>query len=122
MKGKGEYTMPDYLIQRLNNVLPQLPVENRGIIITIERVKVTLEILNNEKDKMLPQNARNLNRDQTPDGLDKRIKIKLDNDLRSANIISDFLSDYGIVRILRLRNIYGNRIVKWTQLLNEWTW
>jgi hypothetical protein len=93
-----------------------LPFKWRGIKIDREMIAITLEILNAENAKTLPQNCRNDVRNRTPDGLDRRIKTRRNNDLRTANIISDVLEDAGIVEIVKVKNL------KATRLLPEWCW
>jgi len=73
--------------QNVDNV----PFRYRGIMITRELIKITMELLNTEPTKTLPQNCRNDVRGKTSDGLDRRIKESLNTDLRTANIISDAL-------------------------------
>ncbi|GHV83670.1 hypothetical protein AGMMS50212_10100 [Spirochaetia bacterium] len=87
------------------------PFTYRGIKITEELLCTTLEILNAEETKALPQNARNLSAEDTPDGLDKRIKIKLCGNTRVANIVSDILAEKEIIEIIRQTNqtIHINR-------------
>ena len=83
------------------NKIGNPPLKERHILITRELVQTTMEILNLEPTKCLPQNCRNDIVERTPDGLDKRIKIKLHSDLRTANIISDMLANVGIVEITK---------------------
>lgn len=99
-----------------------IPFKLRGIKVTHELIRVTVEILNNEFTKTLPQNSRNASKDKTPDGLDKRIKDSLNIDLRTANIISDVLKESGIVEIITVENHITGRGVKGTRLLSEWCW
>ncbi len=100
----------------------KIPFKFRGIMITHELIKITLELLNAEPTKILPQNSRNDLRERTPDGLDRRIKERLNTDLRTANIISDVLEQSGIVKITQVRNQQTNRAVKGTELLKKWSW
>jgi len=104
--------------QSVDNV----PFRYRGIMITRELIKITMELLNAEPTKTLPQNCRNDVRERTPDGLDRRIKESLNTDLRTANIISDVLKLAGIVKIVPAKNPQTRRIVKGTKLLREWSW
>lgn len=82
--------------------IAQLPFRWRGIAITYELVGAAIAILNAEPSKTLPQNCRNDIRSRTPDGLDRRIKEKLNTDLRTANIISDVLEKADIVEVIVL--------------------
>lgn len=99
-----------------------LPIKNRGITITKELILATVEILNKETSKMLPQNCRNASREETPDGLDKRIKEAIGTDLRTANIISDILKEAGIVEVIKVKNQLSGKDIKATHLLPEWCW
>ena len=99
-----------------------LPYNCRGIKITHQLIQVTLECLNEEPSKTLPQNCRNNIRSKTPDGLDYRIKNRMGSDLRTANIISDILAEAGIVKITHIINPKTGRRIKASQLLKDWTW
>lgn len=107
-------------ISKVENRYGNLPFQHRGIKISKELIQVTMEILNSEPGKVLPQNCRNDIKDRTPDGLDRRIKERLNTDLRTANIISDILKEVGIVEIITMKNSGTKRIVKGTRLLPDW--
>jgi hypothetical protein len=107
-------------IERAYNV--NLPFMHRGIVISRELIGVTMEILNVEPDRTLPQNCRNAVRANTPDGLDRRIKERFNDNLRRANIISDVLANARIVEIIEMENFNTGKIVKGTQLRQEWYW
>jgi hypothetical protein len=96
----------------------KIPFKDRGIKITHELIKITIELLNAEPTKTLPQNCRNVVRERTPDGLDKRIKERLNTNQRKANIISDVLEKAGIVEVIQRTG----RTVKRTKLLEKWSW
>jgi hypothetical protein len=100
----------------------RLPFKCRGIKITSELIKTTLELLNAEPVKSLPQNSRNDIMERTPDGLDKRIKEFLNTNLRTANIISDVLADAGIAEIVLIENPKTGRLIKGTKLCQKWCW
>jgi hypothetical protein len=104
----------DAIGQKVNKI----PFKHRGIMITHELIKITIELLNAEPTKTLPQNCRNDVRERTPDGLDRRIKERLNINLRTANIISDVLEKAGIVEVIQRTG----RTVKRTKLLEEWYW
>ena len=93
-----------------------LPFWLRGISINRDLIKAAIIALNNSPQKTLPQNCRNDIRARTPDGLDLRIKEYLDTDLRTANIISDVLSEAGIVEVVTVMNPKTGRKVKGTKL------
>jgi len=112
----------DRACQTIGEKAESVPFRERGIAITRELIKTTMELLNSEPTKTLPQNCRNDVRERTPDGLDRRIKQSLNTDLRTANIISDVLARAGVVRIVQVRNPQTRREVKGTRLLREWTW
>ncbi|MBN2489132.1 MAG: hypothetical protein JXA98_08895 [Methanosarcinaceae archaeon] len=115
--------IPSNLLNKACDVIDgDLPYKYRGIMISCELIKTTMEILNAEVTKTLPQNCRNDIRERTPDGLDKRIKERLNTNLRTANIISDVLKSAGIVEIVQVINPHTNRIVKGTKLLQKWNW
>lgn len=99
-----------------------IPFKYRGITITNELIKATMEILNSAPGKILPQNCRNAVKCKTPDGLDKRIKEALDTDLRAANIISDVLQASGVTIIVNMLNTTTGRDIKGTKLSDEWSW
>lgn len=99
-----------------------MPFKLRGIVISQDLLKVTVVILNRESSKSLPQNARNVSSENTPDGLDRRIKECLNTNLRTANIISDVLQKAGIVEIVKIENRISGREVKGTRLLPIWSW
>ncbi|OCA85921.1 hypothetical protein A8F94_13815 [Bacillus sp. FJAT-27225] len=116
-------TIPDELLQKaISRLGVQLPFKCRGIKISKELIKATIEILNDAPDRMLPQHARNLIRAHTPDGLDLRIKNTMNSDTRTANIISDILASAGIVEVLTIKNKKTGRNIKATRLLSEWTY
>lgn len=98
----------------------RLPFRHRGIKITSELVRAAVEILDAESSGMLPQNCRNLRVEETPDGLDRRIKLRLGTDLRRANIISDVLAEVGVVEVSEAKNPSTGRFIKCTQLRSEW--
>ena len=98
------------------------PIECRGIHVQKKLVSVTMEILNSSADKKLPQNCRNDTRENTPDGLDRRIKEYLDSDLRTANIITDILESVGIVSNIQVWNEETGRFIKGSQLNPSWCW
>jgi hypothetical protein len=116
-------TIPNELLDKIIARMGlTLPYYSRGIKISEELVKVTIECLNNAPSNILPQNCRNATRSKTPDGLDLRIKNKMGFDLRTANIISDILAEVGIVNVIQVINPKTERNVKATKLLEEWTW
>lgn len=98
-----------------------LPFYERGIKIDKLLISTTLEILNQEPTKKMPQNCRNAVLEKTPDGLDARLKERLGN-LRRANIISDVLAKSDIVKNVSVMNIITGNYVKGTELNSEWTW
>jgi cell envelope opacity-associated protein A len=99
-----------------------LPYKERGITITEELIITAIELLNSSEGKILPQNARNEVVDKTPYGLDKLIKLKLQTDTRTANIISDILEKKGIAKVTTIKNARTGRIIKATRLLDDFTW
>jgi hypothetical protein len=99
-----------------------LPFEQRGITINRELIEITLEALSTAPEQTLAQNCRNDTRDRTPDGLDRRIKEKLNNDKRTANVISDVLAVAGIVSVVKVINPETDRQVKATRLEEEQNW
>ena len=105
-----------------DNVNWPLPLRLRGIKIDRELIQATMEILNASPSRTLPQNCRNDIWERTPDGLDRRIKLTLNTDLRTANIISDILADAGIVEIVQVINPDTGRWLKGSRLLNDWCW
>lgn len=100
----------------------KIPFSYRGIQIHKDLIRVTMEILNAEPTKTLPQNARNDIVERTPDGLDRRIKLYLQSDLRTANIITDVLEQADIVENTMVENPNTGRSIKGTRLKNKWTW
>lgn len=110
----------DNICTRIETKFERIPFKYRGIKITKELVAVTLEILNTETNKKLPQNCRNLIKEKTPDGLDKRIKQNLNTNLRTANIISDVLEKVDIVTVFKHEHITTGRNIKWTKSKIEW--
>ena len=103
-------------------VAGNIPFKIRGIMITRDLIKATMELLNEEVDKTLPQNCRNDIEERTPHGLDKRIKIALNSNLRTANIISDVLEQASIVSIVGVLNPKTSRYIKGTKLNDRWCW
>jgi len=114
--------MPHIIQEKLKSLFPKLPYRKRGIIITFDLLKVTIEILNDANDKTLPQNCRNEVAEKTPDGLDKKIKINLPTTQRTANIVSDVLKEKKVVKIILVQNKKTRRMIKGTRLLGNWTW
>lgn len=115
-------TLPRELRFQILSRLPRLPLNERGIRITEELALAAVTMLNYAPNATLPQNCRNAARDRTPDGLDRRIKERLNTDLRTANIVSDVLAEAGIVEIVRLVNEGTGRYIKGTRLLERWRW
>lgn len=114
--------IPPDLLDDVCNIIGNISYKHRGIMINREFVKATMEILNASSTKSLPQNSRNAVKDKTPDGLDKRIKERLNSNLRTANIISDVLENAGIVDVIKVINISTGRTVKGTRLHQKWSW
>jgi hypothetical protein len=114
--------IPPELLARACLRVGEVPRRLRGIQISERLVGITMEILNEAPDKILPQNCRNDIREKTPDGLDRKIKERFNDDLRRANIISDVLADAGIVEVIEVRNPGTERNIKGTRLLPEWYW
>lgn len=112
----------DKVCSAVNQYWESIPFKHRGIKISRELIKITMELLNAEPTKELPQNCRNDVKERTPDGLDRRIKENLNSDLRTANIISDVLKSAGIVDTIPIRNLKTGRSVKGTKLVQEWGW
>ncbi len=99
-----------------------IPFRFRGIIINDKLVDAAILALGEAPNKTLPQNCANKNRENTPEGLDRRIKEFLCTDLRTANIISDVLVAAGVVKIVEVINPHSGRNVKGSQLLDEEDW
>ena len=112
----------DRLCTRIAKRHAPVPFGHRGIRVTRELVQATVEILNAAPARTLAQHCRNASRQCTPDGLDRRIKERLDTDLRTGNIISDVLADAGAVCVIKMRNPDTGRMIKATRLLDEWGW
>ena len=100
----------------------QLPFKYRGIYINRKLIQATLEVLNAAPGRTLPQNCRQHTRHNTPDGLDRRIKERLNLDLRTANIVSDLLGRAGVVEVVEVETFRTHRKVKGTRLKGEWSW
>jgi cell envelope opacity-associated protein A len=115
--------MPKELLMKLTMLFESgLPYTERGITITENLLKVTVELLNAAEGRILPQNARNASIENTPDGLDKCIKIALQSDTRTANIVSDELAKRGVVEITSIENPKTGNQIKATRLLPDWAW
>ena len=99
-----------------------LPFRHRGIRITRELIEAATAELNAAPGRVLPHNCRQLKREDTPDGLDRRIKDRLQTDLRTANIISDVLEEIGVVEVTLVRNPRTGRLVNATRLNQAWSW
>ncbi|MDP4182286.1 MAG: hypothetical protein Q8942_14505 [Bacillota bacterium] len=108
--------------KRIEELYGGIPFKERGITVSSELIKATIEILNDETNKTLPQNCRNQTIEKTPYGLDYKIKERLNTNLRTANIISDILHKAGIVTVIDVINPATGRNVKGTKLLQEWCW
>jgi len=116
-------TVLDRICQQIARRHGPLPFKHdRGIRITRELIQAAVEILNAAPDRTLPQHCRNARREYTPDGLDRRIKERLDSDLRTANIISDILAEAGVVEVRNIPNPATGRMIKATKLLDKWRW
>ncbi|WP_321508480.1 PQQ-binding-like beta-propeller repeat protein [uncultured Methanoregula sp.] len=118
--------IPQDLFERACRILEErysdFPIKSRGIYIRKNLVKATLEILNSMPGKKLPQNCRDDTRENTPDGLDLRIKEYLDSDLRTANIITDLLESVGIASNIQVPSEKTGHLLKGSQLNPEWCW
>ena len=112
----------DRACERVERRYGPLPFRHRGIRITRKLIQAAIEILNDAPGRLLPQHCRNARREYTPDGLDRRIKERLDDDTRTANILSDILQDAGIVEVTKVSNPETGRMIKATRLLGEWAW
>ena len=126
---KTPYTyspIPEDLFERACGIIVArygfFPIECRGIRIRKNLVKATMEILNSAPEKKLPQNCRNDIRENTPDGLDLRIKEYLNSDLRNANIFTDILESVGIASNVQILNDETKRLIKGSQLNQSWCW
>lgn len=115
-------TLLNEACREVTKAFSTIPFKERGIYIKAQLIKAAMEILNSAENKTLPQNCRNDVRERTPDGLDRQIKEYLKSDLRTANIISDVLSNAGVVRIVSMESPLTKRSIKGTQLKTEWTW
>jgi len=115
-------SMPPHLLDRIVQSLGPLPRRYRGIAVSRELVRVTLEVLNAAPGRILPQNCRNAVAERTPDGLDRRVKEAMGTDLRTSNIVSDLLQEAGVVEVTGIVNDRTGRIVKATRLCGEWSW
>jgi hypothetical protein len=120
-------TIPEELLSKIilkieSTFGKRVPFELRGIVIGELLISATLEILNEEKTKTLPQNARHDNMKKTPDGLDKRLKIRMGNDTCRGHIISDLLAEVGVVNLLKVKNFKTGRLVNGTQVISDYTW
>lgn len=122
MKNSIPLVLLDKVYNNVELKFGTIPFKLRGIKVTHQLIKVTVEILNEEFTKTLPQNSRNATREKTPDGLDKRIKEALNIDLRTANIISDVLMEAGVVDIINIDSLKSDRKVKATRLLQKSCW
>lgn len=120
-----KYSIPGDLLNKachtVETVWSNLPFFCRGITINNKLIQATMEILNSEPTKTLPQNCRNDIRERTPDGLDRRIKEYLNTDLRTANIITDVLERAGIVQSVQVPGA-SSRMIKGTRLNSNWFW
>lgn len=110
------------ICENIQRKYSEIPFKLRGIKISHDLIKFTIEILNNELNKTLPQNCRQLSKQKTPDGLDRRIKDALNIDQRTANIISDVLHEIGVVEVIVVMNPITKRKIKGTKLLPKWQW
>ena len=115
-------SIPSEMLKAVCAMYECVPFELRGIKVSEDHIKVILEILNSEESKSLPQNSRNEIAENTPDGLDKRMKIALDCDTRIANIVSDSLCEKGVLEIFEQENPQRGKIIKWTRLCKKWIW
>ncbi len=119
--------IPRQLLERACKIVQEkrkqsLPFYERGVKIDHNLIEAAVSILNDCPSKTLPQNCRNAIRQRTPDGLDRRIKEKLNTDLRTANIITDILAEAGVVENVRINNPETGKQVKGTRLLDSWIW
>jgi hypothetical protein len=122
MTVRVSHEMFDGAISEVRAANQKFPFKHRGIMINEELIQVTMEILNDENSKALPQNCSQQVRAKSHDGLDRRIKERRDLDLRTANIISDVLQDVGIAEVYKDGNPRTGRMVKFTKLCPSWTW
>jgi hypothetical protein len=114
--------MPKELLKKLIALFERLPYTERGIRITEDLLKTTVEQLNAAEGRTLPQNANKERAENMHDGLDKRIKIARHNDTMTAPIVSDELAKRGVVEINSIKNPATGRQIKATRLLPEWAW
>lgn len=122
-KETGLNSEKEIIIEEVIDRLPkQIPYHERGIKIGRNLIKATLKVLNEANNHTLPQNCRNASMEQTPDGLDKRVKKKMGTDLRTANIVSDELEKAGVAVVTKVENPHTGRMVKGTTLIKEFTW
>ena len=121
-KSVPEKLLNDILIKVEKKYDTHFPFKIRGIVISEHLIAATLEILNDEKTKTLPQNARHDNSRNTPDGLDKRLKIRMRSDTCRGHIVSDILSDIGVVNIYKIKNFKTGKLLNATQLIPEYSW
>ena len=112
----------DRICDRIAKAHGRVPFYHRGIRITRKLVQAAREILNAAPDRTLAQHCRNARREYTPDGLDRRIKERLNTELTTANMISDVLAQARIVRVFKIENPARGRMIKATKLLEDWGW
>jgi hypothetical protein len=100
----------------------RLPFKVRGVMISTLLISTTLEILNEEKTKTLPQNTSHDIWKKTPDGLDRRLKIRMNDNSCRGHVVSEVLSDVGIVKLQKIKNVKTGKFVNGTQLISDFTW
>lgn len=110
----------DIVCRDVERTYQTLPFNLRGIKISRDLIAATLVILNQESGNSLPQNCRNDIAGSTPYGLDKFLKEKRHSDLRTANIISDVISDAGYAEVYKQLNVKTGRMIKWTKSKMTW--
>ncbi|WP_251528863.1 hypothetical protein [Metabacillus litoralis] len=108
--------IPDEILNEILHLVGILPRKVRGMTINKELVGATVAILNSAPKQTLFQYCSNQSVEQTKDGLDKRLKLYFNNDLRRVNIISDVLEEAGITQVFTLENPETRRVAKATRL------
>lgn len=119
-------SIPEALLNRacdlIGKEISSIPFRYKGIRITRKLVKAAMEILNAVPERTLAQRSLKAVKEKSPDGLDRRIKERLNSNLMTAPFISEVLAKVEIVDIVYVENPETGRIIKGTKLQRDWKW
>lgn len=107
----------DNILNLVEDKFGKIPFSHKGIKITKELIIETINILNSSPNRQMFQMARKNSMKNTPEGLDKELKKKLNVDTKMSDAISDVLEQVEVVKVFKSENPRTRRMVNTTKLV-----